>query len=231
MVNTPKHQRRGDQKRAQHVSAIAQSETAIWLEQPPRQANGHDADGQVDEEDPVPVEGLRQEAARQQTDRTAGGGHETEDADRPRSFTWLGEQRHDHAQDQRRCQRAADALHEPRGDQQLLARGQATQQRRDAEHHQARDQNALATEQIAQPPGQQQQATERDQIGIDHPRQARLREAQVALNRWQGNVDNGLVQDDHQHPGAQDHEREPAVAFSFGGTSRNRVQRQHGVQP
>ena len=38
-------------------------------------------------------------------------------------------------------------------------------------------------DQVAEPPGEQQQAAERDQIGVDDPGEVRLREAEVVLDR------------------------------------------------
>jgi len=90
--------------------------------------------------------------------------------------------------------------------------------RSDGEQGQADHEDAPAAHQVAQAPRQQQQAAERDQVGVDDPRQARLREAQVALDRWQGHVHDRLVEDDHEHSRAQHHQRDPAAAVSACGS-------------
>ena len=69
-------------------------------------------------------------------------------------------------------------------------------------------------EQVAEPSGQEEQAAEGDQVGVDDPGEARLREAEVGLDLGKSDVHDRRVEDDHEHPGAQDREREPAVVAS-----------------
>ena len=63
-------------------------------------------------------------------------------------------------------------------------------------------------------PGEQQQAAEGDQVGVDDPGEVALGEAEAVLDRGQGDVDDRRVEDDHQHPRAEDVEGEPAAAVS-----------------
>ena len=74
----------------------------------------------------------------------------------------------------------------------------------------AREQYALAADQVSEPSRQQEQPAERDEVGVDHPREARLRKPEVALDRWERHVDDGAVEDDHQDPGAEHVESRPA---------------------
>ena len=67
----------------------------------------------------------------------------------------------------------------------------------------------LLPQQVAQPAGEQQEAAEGQQVGVDHPGQRGLREAEVGLDRRQRHVHDALVQDDHQVAQAQHVEREP----------------------
>ena len=53
--------------------------------------------------------------------------------------------------------------------------------------------DAAARDEVAEPAGEQQQAAEGDQVGVDHPRERRLREAEVALDRRQRDVDDRRV--------------------------------------
>ena len=69
---------------------------------------------------------------------------------------------------------------------------------------------ASPADQVAEAAGQQQQAAERDQVGVHDPGQARLGEAEVVLDRRQRHVHDRPVEDDHQHPGAEHVEGEPA---------------------
>ena len=144
-----------------------------------RSANsrGRDPDRDVHEEDPVPVDRLRDHAAGEQADRAAGGGHERVHADRLRLLARLGEHRHDHSQDHRRGHRAADALHEASADSTvwLCARPHSSDAAVNTRHTDQED--APAPDQVAEAPRQQQQAAERDQVSVHDPREARGGEA------------------------------------------------------
>jgi hypothetical protein len=56
------------------------------------------------------------------------------------------------------------------------------QQRGAGKDAQVGQEDVPAADHVAEPPGQQQQAGERDQVGIHDPGQARLREAQPGLD-------------------------------------------------
>ena len=214
------HHRARDQQRAEHVGALRQADALVVGDVAQRQQRGRDADRNVDEEDPVPADGLRQRPAGQQADGRAGRRDEAVDADRLRLLARLREHRHDHAQDHGRRQRAADALREARADQQRLARGEAAQQRREREERKAAQEHAPATDQVAEPPGQQQQPAERDQVGVDDPRQRRLREAEIRLDRRQRDVHDRGVEDDHHEAGAEHDQRGPAPVLLLRGERR-----------
>ena len=123
----------------------------------------------------------------------------------------LGEHRHDHAEDHRRGHRAADPLHEARGDQQRLAVGEPAQQRGEREDGDPGEEHAAPSDQIAEPPRQQQEPAEGDQIAVHHPCERRARETQLVLDRGQRDVHDRHVQDDHHHPGAEHVQRRPAA--------------------
>ena len=144
------HQRAGDERRAEHVGAVAQAEALLVREEPRGEYRGGDADRHVHEEDPVPRDGLGQHAAGEQADRGARGGDERVDADRLRLLPGLREHRHDHAEDHGRGHRAADALQEAGADQQALARGQAAEQRGEREEREAGEEHPLAADQVAE---------------------------------------------------------------------------------
>src|SRR4029077_3674230 len=58
--------------------------------------------------------------------------------------------------------------------------------------------------------GQEQQAPIGDQVGIDDPREVCLAEVQVALDRWQRDVHDRRVEDDHELPETNHDEGQPA---------------------
>ena len=142
---------------------------------------------------------------------------EAVDPDRLGLVGGLGEHRHDHPEDHRGAERAADALEEARADQHGLGLGDAAQDRRGREQDQSGEEDALAPDEVAEPAGEQEQPAERDQVRVHDPREARLREAEVALDRRQRDVHDRLVEDDHEEARAQDDQRDPAVAVAVGG--------------
>jgi hypothetical protein len=65
------HQAAGQERGAGDVGAVAQAQRLAGLDQPQREERGGDADGDVHEEDPVPVDEVGEHAAGQQADRPA----------------------------------------------------------------------------------------------------------------------------------------------------------------
>jgi hypothetical protein len=112
----------------------------------------------------------------------------------------------------RRDHRAAQALHRARRDQQGLRVRQAAGQRSQGEQRDARQEQPAVPEQVAQPAAQQQEAAEGEHVGIDHPDQRGLAEAEVGADRGKGDVHDRGVEHDHEHAQAQDHQRQPAAA-------------------
>jgi hypothetical protein len=212
------HQRRGDQHCAEHVDAAARvaRRLLVGVQQPDGDERGGDADRHVHEEDPVPAQHLREDATGQQPDGAATGRDERVHADRLGLLARLGEQRDDHAQDDGRGERAADALCEAGGDQYQLVLRDAAAERRDREQAEPGEEHAAPADQVADPAGEQQQAAERDQVGVHHPGQAGVGEAQVMLDGRQRDVHDRGVEHDHEHARTERVEREPARAVGGG---------------
>jgi hypothetical protein len=61
------------------------------------------------------------------------------------------------------------------------------------EHPHTGQEDAPARDEVPKPSGEQQQAAEGDQIGIDDPGEARLREAEVALDRRERRADHTVA--------------------------------------
>jgi hypothetical protein len=78
------------------------------------------------------------------------------------------------------------------------------------EHRGAGQEHALAADQVAEPSGQQQQAAERDQIGVDDPAEADRGKAQAVLDGRHRHGHDAAVENDHQHPRGDHPEGEPA---------------------
>src|SRR3712207_6883551 len=56
----------------------------------------------------------------------------------------------------------------------------------------------------SEPPREQQEPAERERVGVDHPRERRLREAEILADRRQGDVHDRDVEDDQQVAQAED---------------------------
>ena len=80
------------------------------------------------------------------------------------------------------------------------------------EQRHAGDEHTVAPHEVADPPGEQQHPAEADQVRVDDPREPGGAEAQLALDRRQGDADDGLVDDRHEGGRAQHGEREPLPA-------------------
>ena len=93
---------------------------------------------------------------------------------------------------------------------------QPAERRGGGEHDHAGEEHALAAEQIAEPAGEQQEAGECDEEGVDDPGEVSLAEVQVALDGGQRDVHDRRVEHDHQLGEADDREREPAAAVPDG---------------
>src|SRR5207302_1984794 len=76
----------------------------------------------------------------------------------------LGKRGDDHSENQRRRHRAADTLDEPSGDQELLIARHTAQQRSCGENLQPRNKDAFGAKQVAEAAGEEQQATESNQV-------------------------------------------------------------------
>ena len=66
------HEGDGDEHGTEDVRSPADSNSFVGCEHASRQHGGHGSDGNVDEENPVPADGLRDEPARQQPYGGAG---------------------------------------------------------------------------------------------------------------------------------------------------------------
>ena len=76
--------------------------------------------------------------------------------------------------------------------------GEAGGQRPGGEHGPADGEDALGPEQVGQSAAEQQQAAERDDVGVEHPREVLGAEAEVRADVGQGHADDARVGDDHE---------------------------------
>ncbi len=210
------HQRGRDQERSEPVDAGSRALACIVGDQSATEGDGHHADGQVDEEDPVPAERLSEHSPGEQAERSAGDGDEHVCAHRSGALARLRELGGDDREDHRRLHRGADALDEAGADQFSLTGRKPAERRGGREHDHAGEEHTLAAEQIAESTGEEQEAGEGDEEGVDDPGEVSLAEVQVALDGGEGHVHDRRVEHDHQLGEANDRERQPAAPVAAG---------------
>jgi hypothetical protein len=198
----------GDEHRAGRVEALGERVAAL-REQQRRQPKRREPDRDVDVEDPRPAEPVGQHAAEQDAGDSAEGADRAPHAERGVPLATLRERRHQDRQSGGRDDRRAEALERPGDDQCIVGPGQAGDERCDAEEDEAADEQATSPEKIGGTTAEQKEASEEQRVGADYPLEVLLGEAQVRLDRRQGDVHDRDVQDDHELHGGEQRERPP----------------------
>ena len=211
------HQRNRDQERAEPVDPVLEAHAPVPGDEDAAEGHCGQADGEVDEEDPVPAQCLGEGAAGEEAERAARNSGEHVGAHRPRAVVGGRELGDDDGQDHRGLHGGADALDEAGGDEEALAGRGAAQDRGDGEEHEPRKEHAPASEQVAEPAGEQQEAAEGDEEGVDDPGQVALAEVQIALDRRQRHIHDRGVEHDHELGQADNHEGHPPAVVGRDG--------------
>ena len=148
-----------------------------------RQQPGGDADGHVDEEDPLPREQLGQHAAQQQAERGAARGDRAPDAERLRAVGALLEGGRDDRQRGGGDQRGAEALQRRgrRSASPWSARARTAARRPRTRATPARKIRLRPT-QVARAAAEQQEAAEQQRVAVDDPLQVGRRRSRGP--RW-----------------------------------------------
>ena len=92
--------------------------------------------------------------------------------------------------------------------------GRRRRGREEPEEDEADLHGALATQPVPDAAAGQQQPGEGEAVGVDDPLQRRDRRAQVAVQRGQRHVDDGVVDHDQEDREAQDRQDQPAAVTS-----------------
>ena len=174
-----------------------------------------DHDGDVHQEDRAPPEMAEEPAADDGSDRDAQAGHAGPDADRAAALLGREHVREDR-QGRRHDQRAADAHERPRADQRARRSCERRQDRADPEDHEADGERVAATVSVREAPCGEQQPREDQHVGIDHPLQLAGRGVEVTHERGERDVQDGVVESDHQQAEAEDPEDPPPAFVPFG---------------
>ena len=184
---------------------------ASWLssQQDRRQHESGDTDRHVDEEDPLPAEGVGQDSPEQYAGHGAEAADRTPGAEGDVALTAFAERRGEDRQCGRGDDRRAEALEGAGADQRRLRPGQPRQQRGHGEHDDADEEDAAAAQHVGGPAAEQQEPAEDQGVGADHPLEVLLREPEVALDGGQSDVHDRDVEDDHELDDAQEREGQP----------------------
>ena len=171
------------------------------------------ADGDVHEEDPLPAESVRENAAEENARGRPEPADRAPDAECDVALPALGERRREDRQSRRRDDGRTEPLESARGDQRPLRPGEARQQRGDREEDDACKKDAPTPEQVGRSPAEKQEAAEHERVRADYPLQVLLREPEVDLNRRQRHIHDCDVQDDHELHDAQKRQCQPFASI------------------
>ena len=198
----------GDRGRAEGVEAAA-GPAGGAVEQAGRQDEPGQGHRHRDEEDPRPAEGPGHQPAGDDAGGAAEGRRGAPRAHRPGALR-TGEHHQEEGHRGGAEGGGAGTLDHPGGDEHALARRRAGQERAGREHGRAGEEHPAATDHVGRAPGEQQQGAEGQDVGVDHPGEPGGAQAEVVLDRRQGDVDDRGVQHDDELGRDQHRQGRPA---------------------
>ena len=207
------HERRRHGDRAANVELRSTGRDAVGWQYHETQDKDGDADREIDEKDPVPVE-RRKDASKQDAERSPTSGDKADHAHRFGAIGGRGEQVHDQRERHRRDDSSTYPLGRTCRDEQTLCGSHAAGERRQRKEHKPNQEEPTLSIEIPQPPTEQEKAAKGEQVGIHDPGERRLREPEINPDRRQRDVHDRRVKNDHQVAEAQHRQGEPALGFS-----------------
>jgi hypothetical protein len=127
----------------------------------------------------------------------------------------LGERRGEQAQRGRREDGTAEALQRPGRDQLAAVLGEAAEEAGRGEDDQTDEEDLLAAEQVSRAAAAEQEARERQRVGVEDPGEAGVTEVERGLQVGQRHVHDGDVEHHHELGRAADGE-DPALGLAAG---------------
>ncbi len=178
---------------------------------------GENGDGYVDEQAPTPGGELGEHTAEDEADGGAPAGDRTVDTEGGRPLLDLGEGHRDERESCRSEQRTEGALQGAGAEEHRRVDSHAAESRCAGEAEQPEDEGALAPDIVGDAAAEQQQATEGQGVGGDHPLAVGRRDVQRALGRGEGDRHDGRVEHHHQLGDGDDGQGQPAPGIGPGG--------------
>ena len=172
------------------------------------------ANRHVDEEDPVPVDVLGDDAADKRADGEREGRDASPDANRRAALF----RRECDGNDREGCgihHGRADTLNHTRGDQHRRARRQAAAERRQREDDETCDEDAATAEKVGEFAAGEHQRAERECVTGDNPLKRLDLQVQRLFDRRQRDVHDRVVEHDHEQS-ERDRPKRPPLALLVG---------------
>ena len=188
---------------------------AALQDQPRGQRSDDERHRHVHPQHPLPARTVGEDAAEQHARGATGTGDRSPGPECLVALGTVAEGVRDDRQRSRRDERGAETLGGAGSDQLALVGGETGHQRSSGDHQQSGDEHAPAPEQVGQAAAEQQEATERQHVGVDDPWEVGLGEVQRLTDRWQRDVhDRGVENDDELRKAEQD-QGNPAALHVF----------------
>ena len=180
-----------------------------------RDRRQHQPDRDVEPEDPVPVEALRDGAADQRPAGDGQAGHGEEDPEGgAAALGRIGGA--DERERQRHHRGGADALDGAGGDQRAGGRRQRARGGRGGEQRDAARERAAAADAVADDRGGHEQHGERQVERVDGPLELREGRAEVLADRGEGRRDDERVERGHEARDRRDRQHDAGAAADGG---------------
>ena len=192
-----------------HVERLSLSLSSALLQVDPAGDECHDADRDVDEQDPAPGQLFCQNAAEEGPGGAAGSRHCAPNSHCTGARLWLPKRRSEDRQRGRREDGAAEALNRTCSDQHRLVLSEASEQAGEREHREPDEEDAAPPEEVGGAPTEKEETGERQGVRVQYPLELRRREAQAVLDRRQCHIDDRDVQQHHELSDARQGEDHP----------------------
>ena len=180
---------------------------AVALVEPPeREGQQHEADRDVEPEDPLPRDAFHDRPAHERAERDRQTGDAAPGAECEPALL-RGDGRREQRQGERHDDRSAGPLQRAGDDERIDRRRERRGRGGDREDPHSDREHPLAAEAVAERRAGEQQHREGERVGVDRPLEALERGAQVSSDDREGHRDDEVVEGDHEQAQGRDDER------------------------